>query len=190
MSLRSSPYFHRVFTISAAAFALAAAGCDELARFSTAPGESYCGSVTLGSSFRVGFSPRVQMRLKLDASRLDGADSPGTLSTFEIAADGETERRLLNEAHLRPVPPLAHDPLSRLEFGDGRERNAIFAVSPADPEAESMLAIVSLLSDERIEIRLLRAGSPPSLDGTAPAEGRRPLFGIFTLSRQTSECGF
>lgn len=165
-------------------------GCDDLARFSTEPAESYCGAVTLASSFRMGFSPRVQMRLKLDASRLDGPDSPGTLSTFEIAADGETERRVLDGAELRRMAPLAHDPLSHLEFGDGRERNAIFAVSPADPEAESMLAIVSLLADERVEVRLLRAGSPTSSDGMAPAEGRRPLFGIFTLSRQAGECGF
>jgi hypothetical protein len=176
--------------VSTVALGLAVLGCDELARFSTGPGESYCGAVTLGSSFRMGFSPRVQMRLKLDASRLDGPESPGTLSTFEIAADGQTERRVLDGAELRRMPPLAHDPLSHLEFGDGRERNAIFAVSPVDPEAESMLAIVSLRADERVEVRLLRAGSPPSSDGAAPAEGRRPLFGIFTLSRQAGECGF
>jgi hypothetical protein len=177
-----------VFLVSTAGALLAA--CDDLARFSTDPGESYCGAVTLGSSFRMGFSPRVQMRLKLDATRLDGPDSPGTLSTFEIAADGQTERRVLADAELRRMPPLAHDPLSHLEFGDGRERNAIFSVSPADPEAESMLAIVSLRADERVEVRLLRAGSPPSSDGMSPAEGRRPLFGIFTLSRQAGECGF
>lgn len=177
-----------VFVLMAALPALA--GCDDLARFSTDPGKSYCGAVTLGSSFRTGFSPRVQMRLKLDASRLDGPESPGTLSTFEAGVDDQPERRLLDEAELRLLAPLAHDPLSHLEFGDGRERNAIFAVTPADPEAESMLAVLSLRADENIEVRLLRAGTPPASDGTPAPEGRRPLFGIFTLSRQKGECGF
>jgi hypothetical protein len=197
----SLPLAHGAFSVllTAAVSLIALSGCDDLARFSTEPSESYCGAVTLGSSFRMGFSPRVQMRLKLDASRLDGPGSPGTLSTFEVAGDGQSERRVLNEAELRRMPALAHDPLSYLEFGDGRERNAIFAVSPSDPEAESMLAIVSLRADDRVEVRLLRAGSPPASDGTTgttgttgsiPPEGRRGLFGIFTLSRQQGECGF
>lgn len=164
--------------------------CDDLARFSTEPGEAYCGAITLGSSFRAGLSPRVQMRLKLDAARLDGPGSPGALSTYEAAVDEQPERRLLDEAELRLISPMAHDPLSRLEFGDGRERNAIFAVSPADPEAESMLAIVSLRADDRVEVRLIRAGHEPGDDGAPPPEGRRAVFGIFTLSRSQGSCGF
>jgi hypothetical protein len=165
-------------------------GCDDLERFSNEPGEAYCGAITLGSSFRMGLSPRVQMRLYLDASLLDGPGSPGTVSTYEAAVDEQPERRLLKDAELRPMSAMAHDPLSRLEFGDGRERNAIFAVSPVDPEAESMLAIVSLRADGRAEVRLVRAGVKNGDDGTPPAEGRRAIFGIFTLSKQKGACGF
>lgn len=173
--------------------ACSAIGCDDMARFSTGPNESYCGSISLGSAFRAGLSPRVQMRLRLDASMLDGPSSPGALSTFEAAIDATPERRLLDEAELRLISPMAHDPLSRLEFGEGRERNAIYAVSPGDPSAESALAVVSLRSDDKVEVRLVRAGSPePSgaAAGEGVPEGRRPLFGIFTLSRQAGECGF
>ena len=171
----------------AAALAIGAgAGCEDLDRFSTRRDEAYCGAITLGSAFRAGLSPRVQMRLELDASKLDGAESPGTLWTFEAATEGRPERRLLDGAPLRPIAPLAHDPLSRIEMGDGRERNAIYAVSPSDPEAESMLAFLSLRTDGGVEVRLVRAGS----DEAAPPEGRRSLFGIFSLVRREGRCGF
>ncbi|MCC6556492.1 MAG: hypothetical protein IT372_26330 [Polyangiaceae bacterium] len=170
---------------------LAAAGCDDLSRFSTADGEAYCGSVTLASGFRTGLSPRVQMRLTLDATALDGTEPPGLLSTYEAADETHPERRLLDRAPLRPIAPLANDPLSHLEFGDGRERNAIFAVSPVDPAAESMLAIISLQTDDSIEVRLLRPGAPrDEATGDPPPAERRQIFGMFRLTRRPNECGF
>ena len=119
--LRKAPSWPLACALAAC---LGALGCDDLERFSTASGESYCGAITLGGAFRTGFSPRVQMRLSLDATRLDGPDSPGALSTYET-----------------------------------------------------------------VEVRLLRGGAAP--EGTeAVPDGRRMLFGIFTLDRQKNECGF
>lgn len=189
MSSMPSPAPLRAQFGRAAALALClAVGCDDAGRFTTAPGEAYCGSITLGSPFRAGLSPRVQMRLRLDASALDGADSPGELSTYE-APDGEQpERRLFTAAALRPIEAMAHDSLSRLEFGEGRERNAIYAVSPDDPAAESMLAVISLKADGGAEVRLVRGGAPET--DSAPAAGRRTVFGIFPLSREKGDCGF
>ena len=174
----------------AATLLATSAGCDDLSRFSTAPGEAYCGSVTLGSAFRAGLSPRVQMQLEIDAAALDGPEPPGTLSTYEAALDDQPERRLLDRAPLRPIAPLAHDALSRLEFGEGRERNAIFAVSPTDPAAEGLLAIVSFQSDDAIEVRLLRPGAEATAGGDAPPAERRLIFGVFRLSRRDGGCGF
>jgi hypothetical protein len=168
----------------------ALAGCDDMTQFSTADGESYCGVIARGGAFRAGLSPRVQMRLTLDAAKLDGAGSPGTVSTYE-AADGESpERRLLDGAALRQIPPLSHDPLSRPVFGDGRERNAIYAVSAAEPGAESMLAILSLQTDDSVEVRLLRAGAEAGPSGEAPPVERRQIFGVFRLTRRRGTCGF
>ncbi|WP_437985239.1 hypothetical protein [Sorangium sp. So ce117] len=167
-----------------------AAGCDDLSRFSTADGEAYCGAITLGGAFRAGLSPRVQMRLTLDADALDGPEPPGALWTYE-APDGATaERRLLDGAPLRPIGALAHDPLSRLEFGEGRERNAIYAVDASEPEAESMLAVLSLRTDASVEVRLLRPGRAPLAPGEADAAGQRQVFGNFRLTRRTGTCGF
>lgn len=166
----------------------AALGCTDLDRFSTGQTDAYCGAVTVGGNFRMGLSPRVQMRVRLDASKLDSPGVPGTISTFEITGP-EQERRLLTDAELRRFNAMDHDPLSRPDFGDGRLRNWIFAAEPADPEAESILAVLSLLADDTIEVRLLRAGKAPQGDEVVP-EGRRPLFGIFSLSRQAGTCGF
>ncbi|MEZ4294514.1 MAG: hypothetical protein R3B70_06030 [Polyangiaceae bacterium] len=161
-------------------------GCEDLSRFSTAPDESYCGAVSLGAAFRRGFTPRTQMRLVLDASRIDTADSPGTLWTRELVGDDEPEIRLLNGAPLRPIPPLAHDVLSRPDLGEGRERTAIYAVTPEDPDAEALVAFLSLRSDGDVEVRLLRPGASDDTEGIA--EGRRPLFGLFSLKRQQGPC--
>ncbi|WP_437958964.1 hypothetical protein WME76_04415 [Sorangium sp. So ce119] len=187
VALRRAPRF---LVLAGAIAAGGAAGCDDVSRFSTAEGESYCGAVTLGGAFRAGLSPRVQMRLSLDADALDGPEPPGALWTYEAPDAAVPERRLLDGAPLRPIGALAHDPLSRLEFGEGRERNAIYAVSASDPEAESLLAILSLRTDESVEVRLLRPGQAPLPSGEAPAAGQRQVFGNFRLTRRTGTCGF
>jgi hypothetical protein len=169
--------------------ALAGAGCTDLDRFTTAPSESYCGAVTLSSSFRQGFSQRVQMRLQLDAAQLDGELSPGVVWTYEAADGSEPEARLLNRAPLRRIPKLDNDALSQLDLGGGRDATRIFAVTPADLDEDPLLAVVSVRSDDGVEVRLLR----PGLTGTAakPApSGRRPKFGVFTLYKQIGTCGF
>lgn len=175
--------------------ALGSLSCSDLEHFSNGKGDAYCGAITLGGTFRTGFSPRVQMRLRVDASQLDGPGPAGTLSTFEAADGVRPERRLLDEAVLQRVPALEHDPLSQLDFGEGRLRNVIFGVTPADPAspealpAESIVTIVSFLTDDRVEVRLLRPGVIGTGADPVP-DGRRPLFGVFPLSRQVGQCGF
>lgn len=164
---------------------LACPACNDLRGFSTEPGEAYCGAITLGSAFRAGLSPRVQMRLEVDAEALEGPDSPGRLSTFEASTSELSERRLFENASLRPIPPLAHDPLSRLEMGEGRERNAVYAVSPRETTAAAVLAFLSLRSDDGIEVRLLRAGTDKNDD-----DKRKLIFGLFSLVKREGSCGF
>ena len=126
------------------------------------------------------------MRLTLDADKIDSADSPGALTTREILDDAGAETRLLDAAPLRPIPPLAHDAFSRPDLGDGRVRTAVYAVTPSDPEAESVVAVVSLRTDGDVEVRLLRPGA--SDDAAALPAGRKPLFGLFTLRRKSGTC--
>lgn len=164
---------------------LTCTACNNVRGFSTEPGEAYCGAITLGSAFRAGLSPRVQMRLEIDALALEGPDSPGQLSTFEASTTDLPERRLFENASLRQIPPLAHDPLSRVEMGEGRERNAVYAVSPRDPTSAGVLAFLSLRSDDGIEVRLLRAGTDTNDD-----DNRKLIFGLFSLVKREGSCGF
>ncbi len=184
------PLHHERSILGAAALsalAFAASGCEDMTRFSTGAGESYCGNITLGAAFRRGFTPSTQMRLTFDASKIDGAESPGHLWIREILpADEGGDVRLLDDAPLRPIPPLAHDLLSRPDLGEGRVRTAIYAVTPADPDAEGVLAALSFRSDGEIEVRLLRPGA--SDDTSNLPRGRRPLFGLFTLTRLPGPC--
>ena len=161
-----------------------ASSCNKLERFDTPPGEAFCGQISLGSAYREGLSPRVQARVRIAADKLETVESPGTVSTYDAGESGAAQR-LVDEAALRPIGPLAHDALGDLEFGDGRERNLVFASTPVDPDAESLFAVVSFRSDDRVELRLLRAGR----EGDVPA-GRRPVFGLFVLERQQGDCGF
>ncbi len=172
-----------------AALAAACLGCADLDHYSTAPSESYCGAVTLGSSFRTGLSPRVQMRLQLNASELDGELSPGVVWSFEAAAGATPANRLLDRAPLRRIPALENDPLSQLDLGEGRDHSRIFAVTPTSADEESLLAILSLRSDDGVEIRLLRPGLA-AMGATPPPPGRTPVFGLFTLYKQAGTCGF
>lgn len=161
-------------------------GCDRLEQFELGDDESFCGQITLGSTTRLGLSPRVQMRLRWDVARIDLGEVPGSLSTFDAGLEDD-HQRLLDDAPLRPISPLAGDPLSQLQLGDGRDHNLIYSVSPGDPEAESMLAFISLRSDDAIEVRLIRPGRPADED---PAPTRAPIFGLFTLTRQPNDCGY
>jgi hypothetical protein len=166
-----------------------ASGCGDLNHFTTGPDESYCGAVTLGAEFRQGLSPRVQMRLDLNAAAIDvdGA-SAGHITTYEVTDPSKPPTRLLHDAVLRPIPPLYHDTLSQLDFGNDNLKSTMFAVSPADPTAESLLAVVSLRSDDSVEVRLIRPGVAGTTDDVP--EGRRPIYALFPLTKQKGLCGF
>jgi hypothetical protein len=190
-SIATRPPSLRARAIGAAAAVVLAVGalltgaCEDQGAFTTAEGESYCGAITLGRAFREGLGPRVQMRLVLDADRLDGATSPGRVWAWEPETEVAPGADLLSGVPLEPIAPLAHDALGDLDFGEGHERNAVYALRPSDPAAEGMLAILSLRSDGRVELRLLRAG----IRGEGAPPERAPLFGVFLLERRRGDCG-
>src|SRR5215213_7411208 len=91
------------------------AACKDVTRFSTEPGEAYCGQIVKGQFVRTGFAPSVRMRMTFDANRID--TQPGYISTDD---------HLFDHAPLRPMPELSSDPLWTLEFGEGREKNLVY----------------------------------------------------------------
>jgi hypothetical protein len=112
------------------------------------------------------------------------SDTPGALWTD----DG-----MFLASPLRALPELSNDPLLLYSFGDGREKNFIFAVDPADPaRGPGVMAFVSLMHSGGAEVRLLR-GAPGAPVSTAPDGGSiteaPTLFGVFApLERRTGSC--
>jgi hypothetical protein len=161
----------------AAALAAASAGCRDLQRFSTG-NDHFEGTITKGAFARAGFAEDVRVCLTLDADNLQ--DTPGTISS----TDGR-----FHATPLRPIPQLAHDPLSTLDFGQGRLKNLVYAAAPAADAGgpEDVLAVVSLMDSNDVEVRLLRGAPRPGDASAAPSQN---LFGVFRLQRASGPCGF
>jgi hypothetical protein len=156
-------------------------GCREIDRFDTADGEAYCGSIVTAPFVFEGFPVDLRMRLRIHTDRLDTV--PGTISTDDTGGDC-TPKPLFEESPLRVTPDVLSDALSTLEFGHGRELNVIAWVRPSCQQP--MLAVVSLMKSDDVELRLLRAPALPTATEPDPGGG----FALFQLRRQTGACGF
>jgi hypothetical protein len=166
--------------------AAAGLGCPSIDRYSTAPGESYCGTVTANAEFFTGLAPGATMRLTLHAAQIDGDASPGMVWTREPPAGSSSGRRLVDGAPLRRIPTLANDPLASPDLGSGLDHTRVFALTPAPAGEAPLLGVVSLRSDEGVEVRLLR----PGLEDAPALSGQAPVFGLFSLTKQAGACGF
>jgi hypothetical protein len=181
------------FTSAAALLVIVGmSACKDIDRFSTKNGDYYCGQIVDAQFVRRGFrgadAGSVWMRLTLDANHLN--DSPGVLSTN----DG-----LLVNAPLRPLPELSNDPLWTFSFGEGREKNLLFAIDPsvATGGGPTMMAFISLMHSGDAEVRLVRGAPQPASQADAGSVDGEPLFGVFApLRRQEAqrpapvECSF
>jgi hypothetical protein len=170
------------FTVVCASTLLLSGACRDNSRFAS-HGDRFEGSVVKGSFVRSGVGEDVKMCLSLDTDHLQ--DTPGSITT----SDGR-----FRQTSLRPIPQIWHDPLSTLNFGDGRVQNLVYAVSPLVSDAgvaemQDVMVVVSLMQSDHIEVRLLR-GAPQSDAGPPPPGTASPLFGVFNLDRQPGPCAF
>ncbi len=174
----------RVRSLALAALWLIA--CTDTSRWNSEPGESFCGDVTAASFVRAGIPEGMRMRLELDAEHLQS--TPGRLWTSPLPS-GEK----LVAAEMRVIPQLLHDPLSTLNFGEGRVRNSIAVVDlpstdPARPTSQ-LIVIVSLLQSGDAEVRLLRGALTSAGADAGATDPAGNLFGVFRLRREKGDCG-
>lgn len=142
-------------------------GCSDISRFDTGKHDAYCGTIVGASFVREGFQRTEQAELRLSTSEL--ATAPGRLSTHRDADVCEGKSRFTN-APLRPPTKLESDALSQLEFGQGSELNFM---SWVNSECKgTYLAVVSLMHDDSVELRLLQDGA----------------LGVFSLRRGKRGC--
>lgn len=147
---------------------VAIAACSDLDRYATSQDEVWRGQVVESRYVRRGFDDLPTLELApLDLSNTTSA--PGRITT----SDGT-----FVDAALLPIAPAAYDAFGQLDLGQGRTKSFPFFVEvTAGPHAgELALAILSLLDDETLELRIVRGtGADPDGDD---------LYGLFPLSRQ------
>jgi len=149
-------------------------GCRDVTRFSSS-GDHYEGPVVSADFVLAGIDPETRLCLELDAARLQ--EVPGTISTSDGRFRGTA---------LRPIPQVWHDPLSTLNFGEGRLQNLLYVATPAAEGGApgDVFAVVSLMQSGSVEVRLLR--SAPEIDAGSASN----LFGVFPLTRVGGPCSF
>jgi hypothetical protein len=186
-------------------------GCREIDRFSTGPGEAYCGTLVNAGFAHHGFVPEsspgtLKLRLTLDARKLvapsapstsdpdgspsrvtsnDPAASPGRITTDDADQGSCRPDPLFVESPFRVVAEAQHDPISLLEFGDGREYNALLWVDSKC--LGTMLGVLSLMRSGGVELRLFKPAALGPVD--APAL-ELPGFAQFSLFRGSADCEF
>jgi hypothetical protein len=191
--MTAPPSFLRLFALLGGC---ALVGCNSLDRFDTKGKAAYCGSLVASPTFEEGLLPKgrprsLQLGLSLDIAALTSrGDEPSVVGL--LSSDDQTrglcsaqEQPLFNDAPLRTMPVVDHDLLSTLEFGSGRDYSFFSWVDSSCQQ--TMLALVSLMRNEDVEIRLFKPAALP-----APGAGPelQPGFGLFTLQRQEKGCGF
>jgi hypothetical protein len=179
-------------------------GCRDLERFDTKEDQAYCGDlvsggdVASGMSFDDGFWPdgepkllRMQLtELKtnlLSTFSSDTSSFPAWLTSNDAESGlcAEQSQALFEHAPLRSIPQIDHDSIATLSFGEGHDRD-FFAWVDSTCQG-TMLALVSLLRNNDIELRLFK---PAALPPPAASAGQRPGFALFYLRRNNKLCGF
>lgn len=158
------------------------AACRDLSGFNT-NGGSYQGAVVDAPFVLAGIDGgSTNLCLTLDTGHLQ--DTPGNLST----SDGR-----FHAVPMRSIPQVWQDPLSTLQFGEGRIKNMIYMVRASTPftdgDGNDVLAVVSLMQSGDIEVRLIRGAPDYTADGGAISTMQN-VFGIFDLTRQSSPCSY
>jgi len=189
-----SPRAHRVAITLAAAWALS---CTSIDGFTSKPGEAYCGTIGL-PVFQEGFveegSPStLELAVTLDVNKLP--TYPGVVNSNDpqgLCGTPDAPQVLFQNAPLRAIPELQHDVLSALSFGEGHDHD-FFAWVDSTCQG-TMLAVVSLMKNNYIELRLFKPARFPGPNATA---GERPGFALFHLdpkplnsSEKEGGCGF
>lgn len=157
--------------------ALSGGACSDVSRFDTGTDSAYCGTIVGATFVRQGFTRQIQAELQLDTRALN--TTPGRLTSHrdDAPCDGKS---LFDRTPLTAPIKLESDALSQLEFGADRELNWLSWVQSNC--SETYLAVVSLMNDDSVELRLLRGP-------TAPERPETGAFGVFTLARSLRGCG-
>lgn len=171
-------------------------GCKSVDRFDTGSSGAFCGEL-IGGPASDGLVPngsteKLQLALTLDTKHL--GDYPGLLSSDDVANDAGTDRReaglcpgqpLFNRARVRTIQQALYDVIASVQITPDHYQD-IFTWVDSTCEG-TFVSIVSLMNDGNVEVRLFKPR--PATDAGAPA-GDSAGFGVFSLTRHDTGCGF
>lgn len=170
---------------------LSTSGCRELARFELDEGQAYCGSIVSTPVFHEGFIPTdsppvLRLKFYLDIDNLTTRPGRLTSDDAERGLCKDAGGALFDDAELRTIEQVLHDPISELSFGEGQE-HSVFSYVDSTCQG-TMLALVSLMRSGDLELRLFKP-MPLSADNAPPKE--RSGYALFHLKRREEKnCGF
>lgn len=173
--------------VLAGALAWSLLGCSNIDRFDTENGAAYCGGMV--NFYQSGFirsgveRPDLRMALELDMDSLTVQPGAITTSTRDPTGGLCGPLPLFDHAPLRAITGVMNDPLSLIEFGDGREYNFFAWVDSTC--LGSMVSVVSLMKNDSVEVRLLKPKPEPA---PGAADEVRPGFILFQLTRDDDGC--
>ena len=127
--------------------------------------------------------PNLEIALTLDTSQLSTV--PGKLHSSDSKNGLCPGQPLFDGADLRAIPEVEHDALSALTFGEGHEHD-FFAWVDSTCQG-TLLAVVSLLKNNQVEVRLFKPAHTPAPNAPPAA---KPGFAVFHLEAQKGGCGF
>lgn len=135
---------------------LPAAGCVDVRGFAGA----WSGKIVPDEQVRQGFDREARVE-KLQLANVDLRGVTATLTT--------SDRSYFNETRLTPVVKYASDPLATLTFDGSPLRSyLLFAPLTSEPQGAPVWLLVSLFSDDHVELRAIRGND---------------FFGVFHLTR-------
>ena len=129
---------------------------------------TWSGSIEASEDVREGFAEGTELTLEI--RDLDERQIDATITTCVrgFAQDQCAPGRFQN-APLAMMEKARNDDLGTLQFGGEPYAVYLTTAQPADPAEEEVIAIVSLHSENRVEVRLLRGSD---------------LYGVFRLRKQ------
>jgi hypothetical protein len=166
---------------------LCCVGCKSVDRFDTAPGSAYCGEMVGGiaSDGLVPDRSAVELKLSLTLDTRPPFDYPGRLTSNDESGGLCAPARLFDNARLRTVQAALHDMVSSIQITPDHEQDTFTWIDSTCQG--TFVCILSLMYDGRVELRLFKP--MPDVDAGAPAQ-LRAGFGLFSLARSESGCGF
>jgi hypothetical protein len=160
---------------------LALVGCRDLSGFST-HGDSFAGGVTNTGVDLAGVDSSTTLCLTLDTDHLQ--DAPGSIWTSDDR---------FHAVPMRPIPQIWSDPLSTLQFGEGRVKNLVYMARASTPfgdgQGDDVFVVLSLMQSGDIEARMLR-GAPILAPDGGTAASQTTVFAVFDTTRQSGPCSF